>query len=278
MNSIAVQGIPIAYEERGAGRPVLLIHGWSSDHHYMMADLEPAFADAQGWRRIYLDLPGHGGTPAPDWLGSQEQVLSILLDFTAAIFGREPFAIAGSSYGGYLTLAAVRSIPERLLGAALLVPDLPSADGTRDTPPQTTLIADTGAFTDLADDEDWIPGVLVEQTRRGVEEIRAHEMEAIRTGDRAFLERLDAHYVLDGMSEAAGAPFTRPALIALGHQDSTVGYRSQLRLLDEFPRATVTVCDLAGHWLGRVERPALFGALVRDWLERVRIEIERAGA
>ncbi len=27
--------------------------------------------------------------------------------------------------------------------------------------------------------------------------------------------------------------------------------------------------DLAGHHLGRIERPALFAALVTDWLDRM---------
>ena len=43
-----VQGIPVAYEVRGEGRPILLIHGWSADRHYMLADLEPVFDEHPG--------------------------------------------------------------------------------------------------------------------------------------------------------------------------------------------------------------------------------------
>ena len=39
--------------------------------------------------------------------------------------------------------------------------------------------------------------------------------------------------------------------------------------MDEFPRATYAVLDLAGHHIGRIERPELFRALVGDWLERM---------
>ena len=45
---IGVQGIPIAYEVRGEGRPILLIHGWSADRGYMLADLEPILANTPG--------------------------------------------------------------------------------------------------------------------------------------------------------------------------------------------------------------------------------------
>lgn len=43
-------------------------------------------------------------------------------------------------------------------------------------------------------------------------------------------------------------------------------------VLDEFPRATFAVLDTAGHWLGRIERPAAFRALVADRLERLKVE------
>ena len=48
-----------------------------------------------------------------------------------------------------------------------------------------------------------------------------------------------------------------------------MGFRETWRLMPEFPRATLAVIDLAGHHLGRIERPALFTALFADWLERM---------
>jgi hypothetical protein len=52
-----------------------------------------------------------------------------------------------------------------------------------------------------------------------------------------------------------------------------VGYERQLQLLPEFPRSTLAVVDMAGHYLGRVERPKVFNSLVRDWIERVEISL-----
>ena len=276
MNTIDIQGIPVAYLERGSGTPILMIHGWQGDHRYMMADLEPTFSDEgdadDRWRRIYIDLPGHGETPAPSWLGGQEQVVSILIELVAALLGETPFAVAGSSYGGYLTLSLVRSLPEQLLGAALLVPDLPAADGSRDTPPRETVIEDPTAFDDLATDEEWIPDILVQQNRRAVEQIREHDMPSIRAADRNYLARLDKDYLLPERLAAPGRPFVRPSLILTGRQDATVGYRAAWGLTDEFPRATFASLDLAGHWLGRVERPELFRAVVCDWLDRMALD------
>jgi pimeloyl-ACP methyl ester carboxylesterase len=266
---VDVQGIPVAYEVRGEGRPILLIHGWSADRRYMIADLEPVLSAVPGWKRIYFDLPGHGATPAPDWLTNQDQMLSILHDLIGLVLPEGQFAVAGNSYGGFLTLALVRSIPERLSGAALLVPDVPGSDGRRDLPPAVTIYGDPAIFGDLEPDEEWVPAALPVHERRMLDEIRAHDMPAYRAADWSFLARLEANYLFTGDAGRPGTPFEQPSLILAGRQDSRVGYRSAARLVEELPRATLAVIDLAGHHLGRIERPMLFQALVRDWLERL---------
>jgi pimeloyl-ACP methyl ester carboxylesterase len=163
----------------------------------------------------------------------------------------------------------VRTLPERLLGAALIVPDLPSAENTRDTPEAVTIQPDLSLFHDLAEDEQWIPAGLVVHEQRMLDEIRAHDMPGYRACDRAFLERLNAQYVHTGAAGRPGNPFTRPSLVVTGRQDATVGWRRQQELMPEFPRATFATLDLAGHHIGRIERPALFAALISDWLDRV---------
>jgi pimeloyl-ACP methyl ester carboxylesterase len=267
--TIDVHGIPIACEIRGEGTPILLIHGWSADRQYMLADLEPIFDEHPGWRRIYFDLPGHGATPAPGWLSTQDQMLSIMRDFIEAVLPEGPFAIAGSSYGGHIALGLIRSMPERLCGAGLLIPDVPAPDGTRDTAEAVVLFENPSIFEDLAPDEEWIRDDLVVHERRMVDEILAHDMPAYRRADYAFLERLNANYLPTGAASRPGSPLDRPSLILTGRQDSTVGYRAAWGLMDEFPRATYAVLDMAGHQLGRIERPEAFRALVGDWLERM---------
>ena len=269
---VDVQGIPISYEMHGAGVPIVLVHGWSADRNYMKADLEPIFAANPGWQRIYLDLPGHGATPAPAWLSTQDQMLSIVESFIDAVVPDRPFAIAGSSYGGYIALAVTRSIPDRLCGAALLIPDVPAPDGTRDLDDAIVLIENRSIFDDLAPDEEWIPGGLVVHERRMLDEIRAHDMPAYRVADYEFLARLETNYIPTAAIRNTAGTFAQPSLILTGRQDATVGYRSAWNLVAEFPRATFAVVDMAGHNLGRVERPEVFRALVSDWLNRMAMQ------
>jgi len=266
---VGVQGIPVAYEVRGEGRPIVLIHGWSADRDYMLADLEPVFDARPGWRRIYVDLPGHGATPVPEWLSTQDQMLSIVCDFIDVVLPEEPFALVGSSYGGHVALGLVRLMPDRLAGVGLLVPAVFAPDGSLDPADVRVLSEDTSIFDDLAPDEEWMRDTLVVHERWMVDEIRAHDMPAYRVADYAFLERLEANLVATGVAGRTGPPFDRPSLILAGRQDSTVGYRAAWTLLDELPRATYAVLDMAGHQLGRIECPGPFRALVGDWLQRM---------
>ena len=268
LETVDVQGIPIAWTSRGEGRPIVLVHGWSADHRYMLADLEPVFAAYPGWRRIYPDLPGHGATPAPDWLGSQDQVLAVLAGFVDAVLGSAPFALVGSSYGGHTALGLARLMPERIDGLCLLVPDMPRPDGTRDVEP-ASVFAQDDAFAALGPDEQWMSDALVVREGWMLDELRAHDAPAYAAADYAFLDRLDADYLPSGAAGVPGAAIDCPSLVITGRQDATTGFRGALPLLDELPRATWAVLDLAGHQLGRLERPALFEALLSDWLDRL---------
>ncbi len=267
--TIEVDGIKLEIRRRGVGRPLLVIHGWSADHRYMMADLEPNFDESSTWQRMYFDLPGHGTTIAPDWLNNQTQMFEILTKLIEQVIGDQKFCVIGNSYGGYLSLGLVRKMPHRLLGAALLVPDLPDDLNNRQTTDALTIVEDMSLFSNLQSDEQWIPAGLVEHSQYALDQIRAHDMPGYRASDDDLLERLNKNYLLPVEVRHASEPFVQPSLIALGHQDATVGYERQLQLLSEFPRATMAVVDMAGHYLGRVERPKVFNALVRDWIERV---------
>ena len=63
MATIAGIGVQLAYEQRGAGTPVLLIHGLASDRHGFERELETLAPHA---RAIAYDRRGYGDSGAPD--------------------------------------------------------------------------------------------------------------------------------------------------------------------------------------------------------------------
>lgn len=72
--------------------------------------------------------------------------------------------------------------------------------------------------------------------------------------------RLDRHHMIDALE---------PAFVN-GRQDAMAGYAEAMALLPAYPNATFAALDTAGHGLAW-ERPALFKALVRDWLGRLAV-------
>ena len=89
--------------------------------------LNHCFGDRPGFRRIYLDLPGMGDTPAPARICSSNDVIEVVLGFVDAVIGDEAFLVVGHSAGGYLARGVDEPPPppSRRIGV-----DLPS-DGRR---------------------------------------------------------------------------------------------------------------------------------------------------
>jgi len=117
-----VNEVRVHYDQHGEGTPVLALHGAGVDHRELMASLEPAFEPLTGYRRIYLDLPGMGRTPAPPSVDSADAVLDVLLSFVDALVGDEPFLVVGHSAGGYYAQAIADRRPAQVLGLALICP------------------------------------------------------------------------------------------------------------------------------------------------------------
>lgn len=84
------------YEEISTGKPLLILHGAAQGNGRMaMSAFEPVFEAHSGWRRIYPDLPGHGKTPAPEWLREHDDVLDLVLEFMDIVAPGERFVVVG---------------------------------------------------------------------------------------------------------------------------------------------------------------------------------------
>lgn len=259
----------------GDGRPILIIHGVTQDHRYMMDALEPVFEVTPGWQRIYIDLPGHGRSPAQDDIRSQDDLLNTVIDFLDAQMPVGQFSVIGLSRGSYIARGIAHERLDRIAGLALIVPGgNPSSDPTR-LPEHRVLRPNPALRRELADNEVWgFDNVSVIQSKDSVERRRRTVLPARALFDaeqeaRVF-EAFDFSFHESEMQQIIEAP----SLIVAGRQDAISGYLDGIDIAARYPRATLAVLDSAGHavvW----ERPALFEALVKDWLERVAHDLER---
>lgn len=266
-----LRDITVHYEAFGEGKPIIALHGWSLDHHHMVSAMEPLFERREGWKRIYPDLPGHGRTPAENWITNQDQILQVVLGFIENVVQGERFVVAGTSAGAYLARGVAYHRAATMDGLLLVVPLIVADDAERTLPPQTTLVEDLALVSELEPEEAEVFQMAVVQSRKLLDRIRAEPPLTGVLGDVEFQESIrqdPERYAISFDMDALPEPFAGPTLIITGRQDASVGYRDAWGIVENYPRGTFVSLDRAGHLL-EIEQEDLFEALVSEWLDRV---------
>jgi pimeloyl-ACP methyl ester carboxylesterase len=268
---IKIREANIHYEIIGTGIPVVMLHGWGCDLNMFKGSMEPVFASLdEPWQRIYFDLPGMGKSPAQRWISGSDDMQAVILEFLDAILPGQGFLIAGKSYGGYLARGILKARPQQVDGLLLICASAVSDHARRDVPPHQAQEFD-GAFLDSLSPQDRadLTENNVIHTRRVWERFKAEVLPGLKAADWDFLNTcLSRHTPYKEDVDQVAAPYPQPALMLMGRQDASVGYRDHWRFLENFPHASFVVLDKAGHNL-EIEQPELFNALVEDWLVRV---------
>ncbi len=255
--------LAIYYETYGSGRPMVMLPGRPSDHRIMARFMEPLFTQREGWLRIYPDLPGTGRTPAVDRLATHDAMLDTMLAFIDKVIPGQRFVLAGLSYGGYLARGVIYHRAAWIDGLMLCAPQVKADPAQAQLPPRTAIVEDPAVAAELGP----ISNLVVVQSPRVAEAVRELLAE-VQIADHPFNDRLEEAGPFSFDVDTLPAPFGRPTLIITARQDHLCGYRDAWDLLDNYPRATFAVLDLAGHFVN-IEQDALCQTLMREWLDRV---------
>lgn len=267
----------------GQGVPVLIIHGWTMCGQVEAYDFEPFFTKTNGYKRIYVDLPGMGNSPIGD-----AKDLDSMLESVAQVVENDilpsKFLLIGTSCGAYLARALAFKFSDAVDGLLLRVPVVEPESSKRDVDPFVPVIADPALLSSLSATDRENLGDIPVQTPEYIDALRrkaeATWIPAIAAADSAALDPIredPERYRLKAPFHSPATPFSKPTLILTGRQDTDVGFRDAWGLMANFPRATFAVLDGASHGLpvgeGEVE---VFRALVKAWLGRVE-EVRRVG-
>jgi len=120
--TVEAAGVPLAYEERGTGDPLLLVHGTACDRS-VWEELRGALPD--GYRAIAYDRRGYGesGAPEPYEGTTVEEQADDAAELLESI-GASPALLCGHDLGALACLDLLRRRPELASGAVLIEPPL----------------------------------------------------------------------------------------------------------------------------------------------------------
>ncbi|EEM82515.1 MULTISPECIES: alpha/beta fold hydrolase [Bacillus] len=261
-----IKDAEIYYEIVGEGKPVIIIHGCSPDHRLMMKCMESVFQKYEGYKRIYIDLPGMGKSNAPNWINSSDRIVEVLITFIEEIISTEKFLLVGESYGGYLAKGILAKMFERVSGLLLVCPVVVAEPEKRILPDKQVIVQDEEFLNTLTSTEREefceLAVIANEYTyKRFKEEIKP----GLDVANDEFIERLQKNYSLT--MDFQREKYENPVLLLTGRQDISVGYQNIIEIIEEYPRATLAVLDMAGHNL-QIEQPELFESLVGEWIRR----------
>jgi 3-oxoadipate enol-lactonase len=99
VKTLHVNGIEMAAVDRGAGLPVLLVHGFPLDHTMWNAQID---ALSEDYRVIAPDLRGFGRSGVTDGTVTMEQFADDLAALADALGVDGPLVFCGLSMGGYV--------------------------------------------------------------------------------------------------------------------------------------------------------------------------------
>jgi pimeloyl-ACP methyl ester carboxylesterase len=119
MPTIVHQGVKLAYEDRGAGKPAFVfIHGWTCDRSFFAPQ---ATYFAQRHRVVSLDLRGHGESDKPQGAYPSAAYAD---DIAYAIdqLGLGKVVAVGHSMGGITVLALGAAHPDKVAGIVMVDP------------------------------------------------------------------------------------------------------------------------------------------------------------
>jgi 3-oxoadipate enol-lactonase len=255
-------GAALHVELRGAGVPLLLVHGFPHDHTLWRPQLD-ALGDAA--RVVAPDLRGFGRSDGAGATG--EATVDRYADDLACVLdaaGERRAVVAGLSMGGYVAFALWRRHRSRV--RALVLADTRAGADTDDARAKRreliALARDRGAEAVAARMLDGMVGKTTRARRPAV----VAQVRAMLAGQpvAGMVDALQAmHDRPDSTPELATIDV--PTLVVVGDEDVLTPVAEARRLHEGIAGSRLEVLAGAGH-VSNVERPAAFTHVLQEFL------------
>ena len=260
MAQVQIDNIKMAYTDAGAGRPVLLLHGYPFNRSLWN---EQIAALSGSYRVIAPDLRGFGesdSSEGPSTMNRMAQDVALLLDHLEI-----PRVTIGSlSMGGYVTLAFYKQFASRV--RALILADTRATPDTEEAKQNRAQQAEKALADGMAGIADaMLPKLLTPETVSRRPEIvkRVRDM-MLKTKPEGAAAALRGMAVRDDQTSLL-SKITVPTLILVGAEDALTPVADSEKLNDGIAGSRLVVLENAGH-VSNLERTEKFNDALLDFL------------
>jgi len=265
MSKARVRGVEIAYDDRGSGPSVVLLHGYPFSRSMWREQIEEL---TQTHRVVIPDLRGHGQsavTPAPATM--QDMALDVAAIMETLNISRA--TVGGLSMGGYVALAFYRLFPLRV--RSLVLADTRAQADTEEGKQSRAVQAERALKEGMEGIADaLLPKLLAPETVAKRPDIvkRVREM-MVKT------EPEGAAAALQGMAQrqdqtAFLSRIISPTLIIVGREDSLAPVADAEIMHREIGGSRLVIIEGAGH-VSNIERPEEFNRAFVKFLRDVEV-------
>jgi pimeloyl-ACP methyl ester carboxylesterase len=268
----SVAGVELEYSVRGAGEPIVFLHGGIlTDWFGPLAD---ELSGTGSYRLVSYHRPGYGSSTLPSepitMAGQAECCLALM-----RYLGIAKAHLVGHSIGACIALQAALQEPEAVASVGLLEPPVMTA--TPDPSPALTILRATAALWKQGD----VPGAM-DAFMRGIVDPEYERVldAALGTWREDALKGTDAFFRTDQpavqtwrFQEAEAARVRQHAILFLGENSTRVNAIREIvhrTLLSWLPNAEGRTLEGASHLLPLQEPAEIAAALMAFYKARVR--------
>ena len=262
-NKALVNNIRVAYDDHGAGLPILFLHAFPLNRS-MWNDQVKALLSENHFRLVAPDWRGFGESD----ITAEVSTMEMFADDLAALMdslGIDAAILCGLSMGGYAAFAFLRKYPRRVSGL-ILADTRPGADSpeARANRENVAILAETQGTGALADLQ--VPRLISDYTRQHspTVELRIRQMidaatpQGVVAASRGMALRADSNDLL--------STITCPALVLVGEHDILTPPDLAQEYAANIAGAQLVVIPGAGH-LSNLEQPQAFLQAVNGFLQ-----------
>lgn len=256
----------IYIDVKGEGLPLIILHGLYLDSITMIHAIEESAMSLKGFKRIYIDMPGMGQSPAHDMENNSDTMLDLLAKLVKQLVDDRPFIVMGYSYGGYIARGLAKKFLDQVIGEVLICPVVIPDLEKRRPAAITRREIDEPFFNTLPQlkQQELLESMVV-INKRTYQRSEADFSRATALADWGFVQTLFSGEYASKYIENDTRIHEHKALFLLGYQDTSVGYQDLMDMLHYYPHANVNILTDASHSFF-LEQPSQFEAILGSWL------------